>query len=112
MKKVKLFTFPYAGGNSNIFSPWKKQLNNKIELNAVELPGRGYRTLEPPNNSIEEIVNGLLNIFIKNNSDYAMFGHSMGALIVFELLSLLKCKGIKLPFHVFSQACTLRIFKL
>ncbi len=101
MKKVKLFTFPYAGGNSNVFIPWKKQLNNKIELQTIELSGRGNRTLEPLNNSIEEIVIDLQNIFIENNSDYAMFGHSMGALIVFELLSSLKRNGIKLPFHVF-----------
>ena len=101
MKKIKLFTFPYAGGNSNIFRSWKKQLNSIIELHSVELSGKGTRMFEPLQNSIEEIVDDLKGIFIENDSDYAMFGHSMGTMIIFELISELNKMKIKLPFHVF-----------
>ena len=101
MDKIKLFTFPYAGSNSNIFRPWKKQLNAEIELYPIELSGRGKRMFEPLFNSIEETVNDLEGLFLQNQSDYALFGHSMGAIIVFESLLMIRRKKIKPPLHVF-----------
>ena len=101
MDKIKLYTFPYAGGNSNIFRPWKRQLNSLIELHPVELAGRGIRMSDPMRNSIQETVDDLENLFVQNNSNYALFGHSMGTLIIFELLSLMRKKNIKPPLHVF-----------
>jgi medium-chain acyl-[acyl-carrier-protein] hydrolase len=99
--KIKLFTFPYAGGHSNLFRPWQKHLNEIIELWSVELPGRGTRLPEPLPDSIEEIVHDLVSLFSNNKADYALFGHSMGAIIIYELLLVLNKYKLKMPLHVF-----------
>jgi medium-chain acyl-[acyl-carrier-protein] hydrolase len=101
ISKIKLFIFPYAGGHSNLFRPWQKHLNEIIELSSVELPGRGKRLLEPMPDSIEAIVHDLVSLFLNNKADFALFGHSMGAMIIYELLLLLKKNNLKMPLHVF-----------
>lgn len=101
MKKIKLFAFPYAGGNANFFRPWKRKLSSFIELHPVELTGRGTRMFEPLYKSVDETVADLKKLFIKNDVEYALFGHSMGTIIIYELLNELKHSGLKMPVHVF-----------
>jgi len=99
--KIKLFTFPYAGGSANLFRPWRRTLNTNIELCPVELPGRGVLYPLPMYRSIEQAVNEIGKTFKYIDSDFALFGHSMGAIIVFELLKYFREQNIKMPLHVF-----------
>ncbi len=47
MSNTKLFCVPFAGGSAANFTAWKKYLHDSIELNPVELSGRGKRLNEP-----------------------------------------------------------------
>ena len=100
MNKIKLFAFPYAGGNSNVFRPWKFKLDSFIQLEPVELAGRGSRMYEPLCDSIADVIEDIKNRITENSSNYALFGHSMGTIIIYELLRMIQKEGFNLPCHV------------
>ncbi|MCR3758483.1 thioesterase [Clostridium felsineum] len=104
MKKIKLFCIPCAGGSANAYLKWNNYLHYDIELCPIELRGRGIRSNESYYNDIGEAVNDVFNVIkdlIDNSNEYALFGHSMGGLIAYELYYKLLEKGIKAPKHVF-----------
>ncbi|MFZ5985655.1 MAG: thioesterase II family protein [Bacillota bacterium] len=103
MEKIKLFCLSYAGGSAMVYNSWKKTLDDLIELHPVEIPGRGTRYSEPLCDTMEEIVDNVLRSVIKelNGSDYAFFGHSMGTIIIYELIHRIRCLGYKEPLHTF-----------
>lgn len=97
----KLFCFPYAGGSAfSIYSRWKGPLlESGVEVVPVEMAGRGSRMGDEFYRSIDDAVDSFLDI-VENgseNNDYALWGHSMGAIIVYELAKKLKEKNIKSP---------------
>jgi medium-chain acyl-[acyl-carrier-protein] hydrolase len=82
----RLFCFPYAGGGIASFQPWQSELGEHTEVCAVQLPGRGPRLLEPSVRSFEQLVEQLVGV-VKANADlpFWLFGHSLGALLAFEV---------------------------
>ena len=103
MDKIKLFCFPYAGGSSVSYKKWKKYLHFSIDLCPVELAGRGNRSKEPCYNNLNDVLNdvfSLIKTHIKN-SRYALFGHSMGSLIAYELSHKIIESGYSKPMHLF-----------
>jgi medium-chain acyl-[acyl-carrier-protein] hydrolase len=71
----------------------------------VELPGRGLRFLEPPVRSICATVSTLsadLRDYL--GAPFAFFGHSMGAVVAFELARKLRAEGLATPTHMFVSA--------
>lgn len=95
---LRLFCFPYAGGSATIYKDWAKTIANDVELNAVQLPGRGVRIREPLIQDYETLVSGLLAA-IKPLTDvpFVFFGHSMGAQVAWELARYLRKAGLPLP---------------
>lgn len=100
--KTRLFCFPYAGGTANIFRAWAQYMPPGVELLGVQPPGRGQRMLEPPFADLQEMVTSLVDI-IGEHSDkpMAFFGHSMGAIVAFELTRRLRRESKAGPFHLF-----------
>ncbi|MEY8742625.1 thioesterase II family protein [Bacillales bacterium AN1005] len=86
MKKINLFCIPFAGGSAVVYSKWKKNTDSFIQIHEVELPGRGRRMNEPLIDNMEAMVEDIF-YSIKNNltEPYALFGHSMGGLLTYEL---------------------------
>lgn len=98
-----LFCLPYAGGSQSIYYKWKNYLATDISLYPIELKGRGKRFNEPYYKNLEEAVNDIF-INIKDiicNEDYAIYGHSMGSLLAYELYYKICEMGITKPKHVF-----------
>lgn len=90
---MRLFCLPCAGGSPLTFCDWPSALPASIEVCPVQLPGRGTRLSEPPYNKIEPLIESLapaLRPFL--NKPFALFGHSMGGLICFELARELRLK--------------------
>lgn len=89
--RLRLFCFPYAGGGPHIFRGWSAGLPGEVEVCPIQLPGRGGRIKEPPFTDLFQLVRhlaqGLLPLLDK---PFAFFGHSMGALISFELARQLR----------------------
>jgi surfactin synthase thioesterase subunit len=80
------------------FHPFAALLPESIEMMAVQLPGRESRLTETPHRSMAPLVDALL-LGIREflTKPYALFGHSMGALVAFELSRALRRRGLKLP---------------
>ncbi|QWU16642.1 Surfactin synthase thioesterase subunit [Paenibacillus sophorae] len=101
---MKLFCIPYAGGSATYYSRWRSYLSKEIKLIPLELSGRGARFGEPLYSSFQDAVDDLYECMIKRLDDrepYAIFGHSMGALIAYELYLKLKENQKHLPIHIF-----------
>lgn len=98
----RLFCFPYAGGSSFIFNSWSKTIAENVELVAIQLPGRANRMTEKPFTNVESLVEVLTEKILPFTSmPFAFFGHSMGAIISYELaVNLMKEVSIE-PIHLF-----------
>ncbi|HSE19636.1 MAG TPA: alpha/beta fold hydrolase [Pyrinomonadaceae bacterium] len=97
---VRLFCFPYAGGGDSIFHSWQQSVPAAIEVCPVQLPGRGSRIAEPPFTDISQLVCAAAQA-LPLDKPFALFGHSMGALIAFELARYLRKEYSAQPLHLF-----------
>jgi surfactin synthase thioesterase subunit len=104
---VRLFCFPYAGGGALSYRTWADQMPiANVEVCPVELPGRGLRLREQPFTALLPLVQALaesLQPFM--DRPFIFFGHSMGAMIAFELARLLRWNKKSGPCHLFASAC-------
>lgn len=88
---VRLFCLPYAGGAAAVFRAWSDNLPPEIELWAIELPGRGTRRGEPAASRIAELVPPIVSALRPMiDRPFAVFGHSMGAVLGFEVVRALQ----------------------
>lgn len=84
--KLRLFCLPYAGAGAAAFAGWAKYLPPGIALCPVRLPGRETRTSEPAFEDMDELLAALQPVLAPYTKEpFALFGHSMGAGIAFEL---------------------------
>ena len=104
--RVCLICFPFAGGGLPVFRRWPEQLSPEIELWAVQLPGRGLRLSEPPFSRLDMLVAELAaELPSAMQRPFALFGHSMGARVAFELARALRRSGATMPLFLFLSAC-------
>lgn len=104
--RLRLFCFPYAGGNAHIFRAWAEQLPPWVELIGVQSPGKGSRALERPCTTVSEMTGKLMLALepLLHDKPFAFFGHSNGALISFELSCMLQERGLPLPRQLLLSA--------
>lgn len=103
--KLRLFCLPYAGGSATVFRTWTDDLPKNIELCPIEIPGRGRQIKSPPYTEIQPLVREIAtNIIPYLDKPYAFFGYSMGGLISFELIRLLRSEYNFQPLHLFVAA--------
>lgn len=89
--RLRLFCLPYAGGASVLFRSWADYLPPSIELYPVELPGHGTRGYEPVLSRMRRLTQAIAEgLYPALDKPFALFGHSMGALVCFELARLLR----------------------
>jgi medium-chain acyl-[acyl-carrier-protein] hydrolase len=99
---IRLFCFPYAGGNALVYRKWLDGLPSFVEVCPVQLPGRGKRLQEKPLTRLTDVVEAVADaIRPQLDRPFALFGHSMGAMISFELARLLRREGERQPSHLF-----------
>lgn len=92
--RLRLFSFPYAGGSASIFHNWSERFPPEIEVCPVQLPGRENRLREPAFSRIQPLVDSLTSALLPYlDMPYAFFGHSMGSLISFEFARHLRRAG-------------------
>lgn len=92
--RLRLFCFPYAGGGASAFRSVFDRVPDEVEICPVQLPGREGRFAEPPFSSLDPLITALHEeLFPYLDIPYAFFGHSMGALISFELARALRRSG-------------------
>ena len=102
---LRLVCIPYAGGSASVYRTWGRVAPRHVEVCAVELPGRGSRIAEPPFVRLMPLVRALGDaIEPLLDRPFALFGHSMGGLVAFELARLLRQRGLPAPQHLFVSA--------
>ncbi|MFJ2364852.1 thioesterase II family protein [Pseudomonas sp. NPDC087697] len=88
MSKVPLLCFPFAGAGPSVFQPWKALAGDRFEILPVTLPGRERRFIEPAYRSVKNAIEGSLAQVLEllaGRTEVAIFGHSMGAVLAFEM---------------------------
>ncbi len=81
-----LVCFPHAGGSASFFRPMASTLRDDIDVLAVQYPGRGYRRDEPCCTTIEALADVVTAELVRHvDRPMALFGHSMGATVAFEV---------------------------
>jgi medium-chain acyl-[acyl-carrier-protein] hydrolase len=103
--RLRLFCLPYAGGGASIYSRWQDDFPDDVEVCAVELPGRRKRLLEPPIRRVQPLVAAIVRgIEPCLDLPYALFGHSLGAIVAFELARELRRADLPGPQALFLSA--------
>src|SRR6476469_5354227 len=84
--ELQLYCLPHAGGGASMLVPLAALLPEAIQLRAVLLPGREARFREPAHARMTSLVGALADALAPDPAErYALFGHSMGALVAYEL---------------------------
>ena len=98
---MQLFCFPYAGAGGWVYRRWRAEMPG-IDARAVELPGRGTRAREAALTHLPSLAREVAEAIEPfAGRPFAFFGHSMGALIAFEVTRYLRREcGIE-PVHLF-----------
>jgi medium-chain acyl-[acyl-carrier-protein] hydrolase len=103
--RLRLFCFPYAGTGASIFRTWPDGLPEDVEVCPVELLGRGTRLMETPFTQLAPLVQALAQALTPLlDKPFAFFGHSLGALVAFELARQLRRQSGVQPVHLFVSA--------
>lgn len=103
--RARLLCLPYAGGSASIFRDWSSIVPRGVEVLAAQYPGRERRWKEPLVTRMEALVPPLREeLRTRGELPFVIFGHSMGALVAFELTRSLQAAGMPLPGHLFVSA--------
>jgi surfactin synthase thioesterase subunit len=103
----RIFCFPHAGGSPRAFLDWQAGLGADAEIVAVCRPGREHRASEPAP-SISGLIDGaaaaIVAVTAGDGRPYYLFGHSLGALVAFEVCRRLT--GPAAPRHFIASGCS------
>lgn len=105
MSSMRLYCLPHSGASAMVYSRWARKLPPWVSVQPVELPGRGMRMAEALQTDMPRLVSLLaLEISAKApQQPYALFGHSLGALVAFELAHALPKVGCAAPKMLFAS---------
>lgn len=97
--RARLVCFPHAGGSATFFFPVAAELAPAIEVLGVQYPGRQDRHREPLVDDVRELARSAYSALPVDDVPTALFGHSMGALVAFEVARLMERSAA--PVHLF-----------
>jgi medium-chain acyl-[acyl-carrier-protein] hydrolase len=102
---LTLLCFPYSGVGPSIFRWWADAIQPEIDLWAVALPGHESRLRETPFSTLEPLVSQLGTDLAPRLAErpFAIFGHSLGALIGFEVARWLEREHGLQAVHFFAS---------
>lgn len=105
----KLIALAHAGGTAGALAPLRSHLPATLEFQLVERPGRGSRHKEPLQTDRPALVRQLCeelapSVDKDQNRPYALLGHSLGAILAFELAHALLARGCRPPSMLFIAA--------
>jgi surfactin synthase thioesterase subunit len=105
--RVRLVCFPHAGGAASFFRTWATCVPDGVEVLAVCYPGREDRVLDPPAETMEELAEPIARACSGlSAAPLAFFGHSMGAMVSYEVALRLQSER-RTPFvALFVSGCS------
>ncbi|MFZ8201844.1 thioesterase II family protein [Alteromonas portus] len=103
--KMRLFCFPYAGGNASTYIKWQEYLPNFLELIIVQPPGRANRISEPVIDTMDLLVKKIFTSMLPLlDRPFVFFGHSLGSRVAYELSKQLQLYNQPLPKCLITSA--------
>ena len=101
-----LFCLPHAGGGASAFRTWLDRMPGVAVL-PVQPPGREARFRDTPYERMAPLVADLATLVdeVAGSCPYAVYGHSLGALVAFELIREIGRRGTERPVHLFVSGC-------
>jgi surfactin synthase thioesterase subunit len=97
---VRLFCLPHAGSGASVFRPWPAAFGPRVEVVAVQLPGREQRMRERPVIEPARVADAIAG---EADRPFAIFGHSMGGRLAFEVARELRRTGRQLPLRLYAS---------
>jgi surfactin synthase thioesterase subunit len=93
--KARLVCLPHAGGSASFYFPVSRALAPDVEVLAVQYPGRQDRRGEPFVPTIDGLADAV-SVLLREKTDrpLALFGHSMGAMVAYEVTRRLVAAGV------------------
>src|SRR5581483_11692627 len=105
----RLFCLPHAGAGAAAYAGWKLE---SASVCATRLPGRESRIAEAPIERMQPLVTALADAIVPYlDRPFAFFGHSMGAVVAFELARELRRRGKPLPRLLIASGARAPIFR-
>ena len=103
--QTRLVCLPHAGGSASYFYPLSAGLPPAVEALAVQYPGRQDRRAEPCPGSIRELAEQVATVLraSEDGRPLALFGHSMGGVLAFEVALRLEQDGGAPPVGVVAS---------
>ena len=97
---VRLVCLPHAGGSASYYLPMAQALAPGADVLAAQYPGRQDRYAEPPSESVRELAERIVEAVGGDDRPLALFGHSMGAVVAYEMALQLEAAG-RAPVRLF-----------
>lgn len=102
---VQLLCFAHAGGSASTFRRWREQLGPRVQVWACQLPGHETRLREPPLTELRTLVSEVVRAVAPTlRPPFALFGHSLGSVVAFEVARQLRRLGLPGPSHLMLSA--------
>lgn len=100
--RARLFCFAHAGGGPAFFRGWRDAFTPHFELCSIVLPGRDERRRETPSTRMDQVIEPLFAVLSSfADKPFALFGHSMGAAIAYEMAQRFAASTIGPPLRLF-----------
>ena len=100
--RVRLVCLPHAGGSASFYFPLSRALTPAVDVLAVQYPGRQDRRQEPNIGSLTELADRVFeSVRHLDDRPLALFGHSMGAVLAYEVALRLQDAGLPEPARLF-----------
>ncbi|MFB6848110.1 thioesterase II family protein [Streptomyces sp. NPDC056373] len=105
MSHTTLVCLPFAGSGASFFRPWRDLAPSALHVVAPQLPGREWRIGEEPAKDVDSAVTALLDDVLDQGVEgrVALFGHSFGGVLAFELARRLLTVGDLELVHLFPS---------
>lgn len=104
--KLRLLCLPHAGGAASLYRLWTRGLPEGIEVWSAQPPGRETRLGEAPHRAMGPLVASLLEaVTPAMDRPVAIFGHSLGARVAFELARALRRAQLPAPVLLAVSGC-------
>lgn len=103
--RTSLLCVPFAGAGPSFFHPWRALSADRWRVVPVELPGRERRILETPYRNVVEAAKNSVDDVVAALGEGArtvLFGHSLGAVLAYELVHLLSTRDVRVERLVVS----------
>ena len=101
-----LYCFPCAGGSASAYYKWRRAAPVWLQIEPIELPGRGSRISDELNPSLSSLVEEITQELVdRRPSSYSLYGHSFGGLLAFECARRLSRVSAQMPSALLVSAC-------